>query len=38
MASTRELLEGLDDQLAESMGKRSGNTALRVAPMPRAID
>ena len=38
MTSTRKLLEDLDEQLAESMGQRSGQTTLSLAPAPRSSD
>lgn len=38
MTSTRKLLDGLDGRLAESMGQRSGQSSLSLAPSPRPLD
>lgn len=38
MATTRELLAGMDQQLAESMGERTSEATLRLAPSPRPAD
>lgn len=38
MSSTRKLLDGMDDRLAESMGQRSGQALLGLAPTPQPAD
>ena len=38
MANTRKLLEGMDSRLAESMGQRSGQASLSLAPTPNLAD
>lgn len=38
MSKTRRLLERLDEHLAESMGERSGQASLSLAPSPKPAD
>ena len=38
MSNTRKLLDGINDRLAESMGQRSGQASLGLAPQPKPAD